>query len=414
MNHIVHFDGDSFFASVEVALNHKLRGLPVVTGGERGAATSVNYIAKKFGIVRSMTMRQIKQMCPNVVVVNSSYRDYAIFAHRMYRLARRIASVVEEYSVDECFADIGGLDVVYGKPYPEVAQDIKSTLETSLGITFGVGLAPTKVLAKVASKHRKPAGFTHITMDNRREFLEHLPIGSVWGIGSASIVLFNELGVHTALQFADKTLEWLKANHIAKPHRAIWYELNGRSVYPVHGEPSDDVVGSIIKSRTFSPPSTEKAFLYSQLSKNVEKACEKARLYSVRPRAITFFLKTQSFLYGRVELTLPVATADPRDIMRVIKPQFEKLYRKGVLYRATGISLRAIVPESSFTHDLFGEAPKTNENLSVLNSIDKLNSRYGAQTVFLGASMQAITYKGRGGGKGAKKTFDLPFLGKTS
>src|SRR6185437_12189230 len=179
---IVHFDGDSFFASVEQALNHTLRGKPVVTGAERGAATSVSYEAKRMGVTRSMGLKQIREICPDVVVVNSDYRAYAIFAHRMYRIVRRYTPSVEEYSVDECFADLTGLEAQYGLSYPKIAQLIKKNLEEALGITFGVGLAPTKVLAKAASKFNKPAGFTHITAENRREYLSKVAVGQVWGI----------------------------------------------------------------------------------------------------------------------------------------------------------------------------------------------------------------------------------------
>jgi DNA polymerase-4/DNA polymerase V len=425
---ILHFDGDSFFASVEVALNHKLRGLPVVTGAERGAATSASYEAKRLGITRSMTMKQIKEICPNVVVVNSDYSAYAIYAHRMYRIARRFTPQVEEYSVDECFADITGLDKKYNLSYPEIALMIKAALERSLGITFGVGLAPTKVLAKVGSKYRKPAGFTYIPKEERTKYLATLPIGSVWGVGPATALQFNKLGIVTALDLADKSFDWFAAQHLHKHHRALWYELNGILVHELNTHEfadEQDIQASIIKTRTFSPPSQSKSFLYSQLAKNIERACEKARGSGARSRAVTIMLKTQSFLYGRTEVDLPVATADPRDILRVIKPYFEKLYRPNTDYRATGITLRSLVLESSFTHDLFGEAGKTNRNLAVLNSIDELNHRYGTQTVYMGASMQAINYRERNRASKAaankqkvlisseykRKSIDIPFLG---
>ena len=421
---IVHFDGDSFFASVEMALNYKLRGLPVVTGAERGAATSASYEAKRLGITRSMTMKQIKELCPTVVVVNSDYRAYAIFAHRMYRIVRRFTPMVEEYSVDECFADITGLDKVYSVSYEEVAVMIKNKLQEALGITFGVGLAPTKVLAKAASKYHKPAGFTHISLQNRREYLATIPIGAVWGIGSATAALLQGLGIATALDFADKPIEWLQAHHMHKLHRALWYELNGTLVHELSLAPTE-LVQSIIKSRTFTPPSKNKAFVYSQLAKNIERACEKARLHGLRARAVTVMLKTQAFTYGRVELTLPVATADPRDVLRVLTPHFDKLYRARVEYRATGITLRGLVPEAEFTPDLFGEGDKTVRNLPVLASIDTINRRYGNQSIFLGASMQAVNYREKSRASRAakrqgkvlmesqyqRKSLDIPFLG---
>lgn len=421
---IVHFDGDSFFASVEQALNHTLRGKPVVTGAERGAATSISYEAKRMGVSRSMTMRQIKEICPNVVVVNSDYRAYAMYAHRMYRIVRRFTPLVEEYSVDECFADITGLDTVYHKTYEEISLVIKDALEQALGITFGVGLAPTKVLAKAASKFNKPAGFTHISPTTKEEYLRKVPIGAVWGIGRSTTAVLEGLGITTAFDFACTSGEWLSLHGIAKPHCAIWHELNGTRVYELHVEPREDI-GSIIKSRTFSPPSTNKAFVYSQLAKNVERACERARAAHIAPRAMSFYLKTQEFLYGRIELALPVATADPRELLRLIAPRFETLYKPRTEYRATGVSLHSMVPENLVTTDLFGEGSKVQNNAAVFTSLDKLNRRYGRQTVFVGSSMQAINYKEpsrvRKAGKRAsdtlvskaykRKIFDLPFLG---
>src|SRR4051812_2148322 len=105
---IVHFDGDSFFASVEQLMNHELRGKPVVTGGERGAATSLSYEAKRMGANRGMSLQEIKKLCPDVVVVSSDYLSYSIYARRMYSIVRSFTPDVEEYSIDECFADITG------------------------------------------------------------------------------------------------------------------------------------------------------------------------------------------------------------------------------------------------------------------------------------------------------------------
>ncbi len=418
----MHFDGDSFFASVEVAMDHTLRGLPVVTGAERGAATSMSYEAKRMGVARSMTLKQIRACCPNVVVVNSNYTAYSIYARRMYAIVRRFTPEVEEYSIDECFADITGLDEVYGKTYERIAQDIKRELEGKLGITFGVGLGPSKVLAKTASKHRKPAGFTVITAHTAKEFLADMPIGKIWGIGPAMTLQFAKLGIATAGEFAAVSPEWLRNNHIGKGYVGIWHELRGSSVNPVSTEPRR-YVGSIIKSRTFSPPSTDKAFVYSQLCKNVERACARAREQEVSPRGISFFLKTQGFLYGRRELLLPCATADPLDLLEVIAPEFETLYQRGVQYRATGVTLRSIVDDEAATSDLFGRAQATRARSPLLNAVDKLNHRFGGQTVHVAASLTALRYHEPDRSRRRKKnnikmpaayrakSINLPFLG---
>src|SRR3569832_1729026 len=266
---IVHFDGGSIFASVEQALNWLLRGKPVVVGAERGAPTAVSVEAKRLGLSRGMSMKQIRAKCPQVIVVNSDYTAYVIFARRMYAIARRYTPRVEEYSIDECFADITGLSEALGKSYEEIAKDIQKEQHEKLGITFGVGLGPSKVLAKTASKFRKPAGFTSMPACDAHLYLEKLPVGSIWGIGPSMAFELNRLGITTALEFAQKTQEWLRLNGIAKPYRQIWSELRGKAVHGVHAHGREDI-GALQNSRTFAPPSTDAAFIFSQLSRNVE------------------------------------------------------------------------------------------------------------------------------------------------
>ena len=420
---ILHFDGDSFFASVEQALNHTLRGKVVITGGERGAVTAVSIEGKRLGLGRGLSLREIRRICPGAVVVSSDYVSYGIFARRMYAIVRRHAPCVEEYSIDECFADITGL-ARKGRSYQDIAQSIHRELEQALGITFGVGLAPSKVLAKVASKHRKPGGFTAIPTSEADNYLASVAIGQVWGIGPAMAQTLNALGIKTALEFAAQSPEWLRTNHIAKPYRAIWHELRGTSVNAV-AESLHAVPASIIKSRTFSPPTADRAFVYSQLALNVERACSRARRAGVVARRVSFFLKTQEFLYGRVELDLAVATAHPADILGAIHPRFDALFRSGVVYRATGVSLGGLVPAGAAPLDLFGEGVAALERMPVVERMDKLNRRFGAGTVYAGSTMAARLHKAPERRKRAamrpshlemgitkrRKRLDLPFLG---
>lgn len=423
---IIHIDGDSFFASVEQTLNWKLRGKPVVVGAERGAPTAVSVEAKKLGLSRGMSMKQIRAQCPQVIVVNSDYTAYVLFARRMYALVRRIAPMVEEYSIDECFADITGLDQSLHMSYEHIAKDIQRTLHEKLGITFGVGLGPSKVLAKTASKYRKPAGFTSIPVHEAHHYLETLPVGAVWGIGPSMAHTLGLLGVHTALEFAHKPHEWLQLHNVAKPYRQIWSELRGVSVHPVR-EHHTDSIGSIQKTRTFSPSSIDASFVYSQLARNVERACAVARRQGVLPREIHFFLKTQDFLYGRRVCTLAVPTNDPRTILAQIEPLFKAMYKGGVPYRATGISLTNFTTITTHTNDLFGESITSQEESTIFEMIDTLNRRFGRSTLMLGASMLATKHREPERRKRnalrksfhmphefRKKTIDLPFLGTVS
>jgi DNA polymerase-4 len=424
---ILHFDGDSFFASVEQMMDHRLRGKVVVTGGERGAITSVSVEGKKLGLGRGMSLREIKIRHPDTVVVSSDYTSYSIFAQRMYAIVKQYAPIVDEYSIDECFADITGLERA-GRTYADIALEIKTDLETSLGVTFGVGLAPTKTLAKIASKARKPAGFTAIPSERIAEFLGHVPIHNIWGLGGATGTHLQKLGVITALDFIEKDDAWLSMHRFGKAYRDVWLELRGSYIKRL-GNHSDDVVGSLMRTRTFSPPSKNREFIFSQLSKNVEEACEKARRHDVRARGISFYLKTQEFTYHGVSLELALPTSDPSEILQAVEERFDEAYAPGVLYRATGVTLRSLRADCASMPDLFGESTEQERRLQAIEAVDHLNGKYGRHTLFLGSSMAAYMHSekksktrkpdGLSRREGftlsiekRKKTLHIPYLGR--
>ena len=144
----------------------------------------------------------------------------------------RITSAASEASIDECFADLTGLRRLLRMNYITMAQTIKAALDKELGFTFSVGLAPTKVVAKLASKWKKPSGLTAIMARDIHLYLKDLPVEKVWGIGPQTTALLQKQGIKTALDFARKTRDWIK-RRLTKPHYEIWQELNGKSVLPL-------------------------------------------------------------------------------------------------------------------------------------------------------------------------------------
>lgn len=418
---IVHFDGDAFFASVLQMMDYTLRGKPVITGGERGSATSLSYEAKALGLHRGMPMQEIRRIAPSAIIVPSDYTAYSIYARRMYAIVREFTPLVEEYSIDECFADITGLEDSLGMSYEQIAAAIKARLEQCLGITFGVGLASSKTLAKVASKYRKPAGLTIIPTERIEEILGQTPIYDVWGLGGVGGVRLNALGVPTALDYIHKSDGWLKDNGFVKPQRDTWLEIQGHYINPVHVGKHGEI-GSVMKTRTFSPPSEDRSFIFSQLSKNVEAACAKLRRAGMKARALSFYLKTQEFTYHAVQIDLPTALATAPEMLECIEKRFDEVYKTEILYRATGVTLRSLVPDSALTPDLFGEFRKREEKDGTFEAVDSLNKRYGSKTVFLASSLQAYeapelarSKKRREGfvrtSLECKKVLDIPFLG---
>ena len=150
---ILHIDGDAFFASCEQSRRPLLQERPVVTGKERGIAASMSYEAKARGVMR---LADIRKICPEAVILPSDYETYSLLSTRFFAIVRRYTPEVEEYSVDECFADVTGLRRPLRMSYIQIAERIKQYLDTELGFTFSVGLAPNKVVAKIASKWQSP------------------------------------------------------------------------------------------------------------------------------------------------------------------------------------------------------------------------------------------------------------------
>src|SRR2546428_3546559 len=198
---LLHIDADAFFAACEQAVNPTLKGKPVVTGKERGIASAVSYEAKARGVQRGMTIRDIKALCPDAIHLPSDYETYCLFSQRMFAIVRRYTPDVEEYSIDECFCDLTGLRRPLRMSYETMAAHIKAALEHDLGLTFAVGLAPTKVVAKLASKWQKPAGLTVISGNDLHRYLAKVPIGNGWGIGQQTTAHLTPFGLAPSLGF---------------------------------------------------------------------------------------------------------------------------------------------------------------------------------------------------------------------
>ncbi|KKW20147.1 MAG: polymerase IV protein [Parcubacteria group bacterium GW2011_GWA2_51_10] len=410
---ILHIDGDSFFASCEVAKNPALRGKPVVTGKERGIASSMTYEAKRMGVKRGMMLSEIRRVCPSVVILPSDYETYSLFSNRMYEIVRRYTPAVEEYSIDECFADLSGMRRVHRMGYRNIAEHIKQDLERELGMTFSIGLSATKVLAKIGSKWKKPDGLTAISLKDVRAYLEKTPVEKIWGVGPNTAAYLNTYGIRTAWEFAKREEVWVKAM-LSKPFIEIWHELNGEVMNELDVEGRQTHL-SISKTKTFTPPSRNPEFVYSQLSKNIENACIKLRRWDLVASEIVFFLKTQEFKYHACEIKLPFPSSVPHDILKATGEHFPKIFHKNILYRATGITMMKLIDGGGGQLDLFGSVAKSEGLKRIFESVDEISGRYGKHTVFLGTSFQAMRNGAHAGDRGhaAERTQDL-FKGETT
>ncbi len=390
---VLHIDGDAYFTSCEEAIHPELRGKPLITGGERGIVACASYAAKALGIKRGVPVHEAKKICPGLIILPSDYETYSLFSRRMFSIIRRFTPQVEEYSIDEAFADITGLRRSFHCPYDKIALDIKSDIQKSLGITVSVGLSITKVLAKLASKYEKPDGFTAIPGRSIPDYIRELPVKNIWGIGPATTEYLAKMEIRTALEFAQLP-EAVVRKRFTKPGIEIWQELRGESVYPVIPEEKSSYA-SISKTKTFAPSTNEPAYLFAHLLRNFESACIKARRYSLAPRRIMLYLKKQDFSYRGNETRLVRPSVYPLELADIVREIFDSIYDKRDLYRGTGVVLCDLVPDSNIQYSLFEDPIKAEKVRDIYKVADILGSKFGKHAVHLGGSHE-IECRGKG------------------
>lgn len=390
---IVHIDGDAFFTSCEEAIHPELRGKALITGGERGIVACASYPAKKLGIKRGVPLHEARKICPGLIVLPSDYETYSLFSKRMFDIMRRFTPDVEEYSIDEAFADITGMRRALRSSYEEIVLKMKKDIERELGITVSAGLSISKVLAKVASKHQKPSGLTIIRGRDIAAYLGNLPVEKIWGIGPATTSYLAKMGIRYALEFAQLPEEKVRKK-FTKPGVEIWQELRGVSAYPVTSEEKCSYA-SISKTRTFAPPTSDADYLFAHLMRNVESACIKARRYSLAPDKIFVFLKKNDFNTSNSEAKLSRPCALPMELSGVIRELFDECYSPKDIYRATGVVLAGLEPDDQVQYSLFDNPLQMEKIREIYTVADTLGKRFGKHTLHLGSS-HLIDKRGKG------------------
>src|SRR5271156_1501696 len=196
---ILHADLDAFYASVEQLLDPSLRGKPIAVGG--GVVLAASYEARAFGIRGGMPGRQARELCPHLIFVGGHFKDYQRLGDAAIKVVSDFTPLVERISIDEAFADVAGCTHLFGPP-AEIARAIRHRVRAELGLPISIGVARTKHLAKIASQVAKPDGLVVVDPETELEFLHHLPVGLMWGVGPVTKARLAEIGVLTIGQLA--------------------------------------------------------------------------------------------------------------------------------------------------------------------------------------------------------------------
>jgi len=189
---------DAFYASVEQRDDPSIRGRPVIVGGTsmRGVVSAASYEARAFGVHSAMPTAQARKLCPDAVFLRGDMKKYARESRRIFELFRCFTPVVEGLSLDEAFLDLAGTERLLGPP-AKVADDLRRRVREETGLAVSCGIAPVKMVAKIASEIAKPDGVCLVPPGRVREFLCELPVGRIWGVGPVARSQLERIGITT-------------------------------------------------------------------------------------------------------------------------------------------------------------------------------------------------------------------------
>jgi len=320
---ILHVDLDAFFAAVEQRDRPELRGRPVIVGGDRGArgvVSAASYEARAFGVRSAMPLRTAAALCPGGVFLPVDGAKYRRESRRVMEILGRFTPILEQVSIDEAFLDVAGSEALFGPP-AEIARLIRTTVRGEVGLTASVGVATTKLVAKVASDLRKPDGLVVVAAGEEAAFLAPLPIGRLWGVGEATRAALAEQGVRTIGELAALPVDVLVRR--LGPHGATLHE-RARGI-----DPSPVIVEAAAKSvsheHTFDVDTADGEVIERTLLALAEGVASRLRAGRVRAATVQVKVRDSTFHTVTRQRTLaePTDLADPiyRTALELVRPE---------------------------------------------------------------------------------------------
>ena len=207
---IIHVDMDQFFAAVEQLDNPELKGKPMAVGhdAERGVVSTASYEARRFGVHSAQSIQVAKRLCPQLIIIEPHFQRYKEVSSQLHDIFHDYTDLIEPISLDEAF-----LDVTENKKGMElgvdIAREIKQRIRETTGLTASAGVSYCKFLAKIASDWRKPDGLTVIHPDRALDFIAHLKVEKIWGVGQKTAEKMHRMGIFTGLDLRNMSLSRL-------------------------------------------------------------------------------------------------------------------------------------------------------------------------------------------------------------
>ena len=368
-----------------------------------GCIVALTPEAKALGLHRGDPLFKVRDIVDagHVTIFSTNMQLYAAMSRRVTNIMRKSVAHVENYSIDESFCYLDGYERVYD--LEDMMRSLADRIRLWTDIPVSVGVAPTKTLAKIGSKFaKKYSGYRSVCMidsdEKRRKALSMFDLSDVWGIGRRMLDRLHYYGVTTPLQFADKKESWVRSR-FSKPMCQTWLELNGTPCID-----TAEIIRnkSICTSRSFGEMVSDLPSLKSSVAVFASSCANKLRAQHGVASSVTVFVGSNRFRYDLRQYAnastscFETPTADTLEITSAALRLLEDIYRPGVFYKKTGVILGGISGDTAVQQQLFDNISNRRERKQLMDTIDRLNQRYGVKTVRLmaeGERRQSWTVK---------------------
>jgi DNA polymerase IV len=312
---ILHVDMDAFYAAVEVLVDPSLQGKPLIVGGagRRGVVAACSYEARAFGIRSAMPSAQARRLCPHAIFMPGRYDRYADYSRRIHDVFKSFTPLVEPIALDEAFIDVAGAVRLFG-PGPRIGAEIRWRIGAELGLSASVGVATSKLVAKLASEAAKPkaalsgvqpgAGVVVVEPGQELAFLHPKSVDVLWGVGPATSTRLRRLGVSTIGDLAAVPLETLELVVGAANGRHLHALAWGRDHRPVE---ADRKTKSIGYEETYAHDKDDPAELRRELVRMADAVASRLRAAGLGGRTVTLKVRFGDFATITRSQTLPGA-----------------------------------------------------------------------------------------------------------
>jgi DNA polymerase-4 len=368
---VLHVDLDAFYASVEVQKDPSLAGRPVVVGGagSRGVVMSASYEARAFGIRNAMPAVRARRLCPDTVFLPPDFESYRAHSNRFREVLLSVTPVVEPIALDEAFLDVSGAVLLFGPP-EKIAERVRQQVRSEVGVTCSVGVAPNKLLAKLASRQAKPDGLVVVRDDDVAAFLEPLPARALWGVGEKTVETLGRLGVKTVGDLA-RTPPAVLARLIGDQHARDLHDLargiDGRPVVPY------EAPKSVSHEETFDVDLDAEEDLLREALALSHRVGSRLRMDGYRARTVVLKVRLANFTTLTRSRTLPAPTDVAADLYEVASELYRGLPGARRRVRLLGVAATGLLPAGAEQLALLrGERWR-----DVERAVDRIERRFG-------------------------------------